>query len=258
MTEPQAAKVKAQFGAAAEAYVTCAGFAAGDDLAQLTTWGRAARPDRVLDLATGGGHTALAFSALARAVVAIDLTEPMLRAAARHVRAAGAANVDFLAGEAERLPLRDGVFDVVTCRIAPHHFTDVPAAVREVARVLRRGGLFLLADILGHDDRDAAAFITAVERARDPSHVRAYRAGEWAAYLETAKLTMTDHGTVRRVRAWGEWTGMMRMTPADKARLEQFVLDAPAAHRAPFEFKFTGGRIESFSDGVIVLRARKG
>jgi len=52
MTEPQAAKVQAQFGAAAEAYVACPGFATGDDLAQLIAWGRTPRPGRVLDVAT--------------------------------------------------------------------------------------------------------------------------------------------------------------------------------------------------------------
>ncbi len=257
MTEPQAAKVQAQFGAAAEAYVACPGFATGDDLAQLTAWGRTPRPGRVLDVATGGGHTALAFAGLARRVTAVDLTEPMLRAAARHVRGAGAANVDFLAAEAERLPFRDGAFDLVTCRIAPHHFTDVPAAVRQVARVLRPEGLFLLEDILGHDDPDAAAFITEVERRRDPSHVRAYRASEWTAYLTAAGLTVTNRASMRRVRAWEEWTGMTRMAAAAKAGLERFVLGAPAATRAAFEFKISGDRIESFSDGMVLLRARK-
>jgi len=258
MTEPQAAKVRAQFGAAAEAYVTCAGFAAGDDLAQLVAWGRTAEPDRVLDVATGGGHTALAFSSLARSVTALDLTEPMLGAAARHVRGSGAANVDFLAAEAERLPFRAGVFDVVTCRIAPHHFADVPAAVGQAARVLRPRGLLLLEDILGHDDPAAASFITEVERQRDPSHVRAYRGSEWTAYLAAAGLTVTDRATMRRVRVWDQWTGMMRMAPADKSRLERFVLDTAPAVRAPFDFKISGDRIESFSDGLILLRARKG
>src|SRR5438309_9840566 len=181
MTEPQAAKVQAQFGAAAEAYVAGPGFATGDDLAQLIAWGRTPRPGRVLDVATGGGHTALAFAALARRVTAVDLTEPMLRAAARHVRGAGAATVDFLAAEAERLPFRDGAFGLAPCRIAPHHFTDVPAAVRQVARVLQPNGLFLFEDTFGHDDPYAAAFITETEGGSDPTHVPAYRAGAWAA-----------------------------------------------------------------------------
>src|SRR5437879_4560489 len=191
MTEPQAAKVQAQFGAAAEAYVACPGFATGDDLAQLVAWGRARRPRRVLDVATGGGHTALAFTRVAGHVTACDLTEPMLAAARGLVRDRGAAAA-FVAGDAVTLPFRDGAFDVVTCRIAPHHFPDVAGAVREVRRVLRPGGSFLVQDILGHDDAEAAAFITEVERRRDPTHIRAYRAVEWKAFLRAAGLTVME------------------------------------------------------------------
>jgi ubiquinone/menaquinone biosynthesis C-methylase UbiE len=124
-------------------------------------------------MATGGGHTALALAPIARHVTACDVTEPMLRAARGFLRERGAARAGFVAGDVQALPFRDGAFDVVTCRIAAHHFADVASAVREVRRVLRPGGSFLLQDILGHDDAAAAAFITEVERRRDPSHVRA-------------------------------------------------------------------------------------
>jgi len=171
----QARRVQAQFGAIAAAYVASPGHAGGDDLEQLAAWGRALSPTRVLDMATGGGHTALAFSPIARRVIAYDLTEPMLRAARGLLHGRGAASATFVAGDVEALPFGDGAFDLVTCRIAAHHFADVAAAVREVRRVLCAGGSFLLQDILGHDDGEAAAFITEVERRRDPSHVRADR-----------------------------------------------------------------------------------
>src|ERR1051325_1582015 len=57
MSETQARKVQAQFGAVADAYVTSAGHAGGEDLERLLAWGRALRPRRVLDVATGAGHT---------------------------------------------------------------------------------------------------------------------------------------------------------------------------------------------------------
>ena len=208
----QARKVQAQFGASAAAYVTSPGHAAGDDLEQLAAWGRALAPARVLDLATGGGHTALALASFARHVTACDVTEPMLRAARGLLSARGAA-ATFVAGDVEALPFRDGAFDVVTCRIAAHHFADVGTAVREVRRVLRPGGSFLLQDILGHDDSEAAAFIIEVERRRDPSHVRAYRAVEWKAFLRAAGLTMMDSTVVAKGRPWDEWTTRTRMTP---------------------------------------------
>src|SRR5262245_26943395 len=116
MTDAQVRRVQAQFGASAQAYVASPLPAAGEDLQPLLAWGAARRADRVLDVATGGGHTALAFASGVRLVVAYDLTESMLAAARAHVRARGAANVEFVAGDAGALPFRDGSFDVVTCR----------------------------------------------------------------------------------------------------------------------------------------------
>ena len=250
----QARRVQEQFGGSAAAYVTSPGHAAGEDLNTLVAWGRALRPRRVLDVATGGGHTALAFTGVAPHVTACDLTEPMLRAARGLVRDRGAAAA-FVAGDAVTLPFREGVFDAVTCRIAPHHFPDVAGAVREVRRVLRPGGSFLLQDILGHDDAEAAAFITEVERRRDPTHIRAYRAVEWKAFLRAAGLTVMDSTVVTKRRPWDEWTTRTRMTPEGRRDLDAFVLAAPEKCRAAFDFTLAGGQVESFTDRMLLLRA---
>jgi SAM-dependent methyltransferase len=247
-------RVQAQFAATAALYVASPGHAAGEDLDRLLAWGRALRPGRVLDVATGGGHTALAFAGLVPRVVAVDLTEAMLHAARAFIRSRGVESVTFVAGAVERLPFRDGSFPVVTCRIASHHFTDV-AAVREVARVLAPGGSFLVQDILGHDDPTAAAFITEVERRRDPSHVRAYRAREWRAFLRAAGLTVVDEAVVAKVRPWREWTERARMTAEARRDLEAFVRAADPAHHAAFDFRFGPDGIESFTDRMILLRA---
>jgi ubiquinone/menaquinone biosynthesis C-methylase UbiE len=257
VSDAQAQRVQRQFGAVAEAYVTSAGHAGGEDLERLVAWGRALAPGRVLDLATGGGHTALAFAGLARRVVAFDVTEPMLAAARGLLTSRGAGGVAFVAGDVEALPFRDGAFDLVTCRIAAHHFGDVPAAVRQVQRVLRPGGAFLVQDILGHDDAACAAFITEVERRRDPSHVRAYRDREWRAFLRAAGLTVMDEARVSKRRAWDEWTARTRMTDGARRELEAFVRAGSEACRAAFDFVLEGDAIRSFSDRMILLRAER-
>ena len=255
MSEEQTHRVQAQFGPVAEAYVTSAGHAGGEDLDRLLAWGRALRPSRVLDVATGAGHTALAFSALGARVVAFDLTEPMLRTAREFLTRRGAPGVSFAAGDVEALPFRAETFDVVTCRIAAHHFANVGPAVRQIAATLRPRGSLLLQDILGHDDAAAAQFITEVERRRDPSHVRAYRAVEWNALLRGAGLTVMDEAQVRKARPWDDWTARTRMTPEARAALEAFVRAAPPACRDAFDFRLDGDRVESFSDRMLLLRA---
>ncbi len=255
MTDTHARQIQTQFGPSAQAYVTSAGHATGEDLEWLVGRGRQRRPVRVLDVATGGGHTAVAFAAIARDVVALDLTEPMLRVARDFARSRGAANIRFIAGDVEAPALRDESFDVVTCRIAPHHFTNVARAIREIARVLRPGGSFLVQDILGHDDAEAARFILEVEQRRDPSHVRSYRAAEWKAFLRAAGLTIIDEAIIKKVRVWDDWTTRARMAPDARQSLEQFVRDASAPARDAFEFQLSGTSIESFTDRMILLRA---
>jgi SAM-dependent methyltransferase len=257
VSEVQKARVQAQFGASAQDYVTSAGHAAGEDLERLVGWGRRRAARRVLDVATGGGHTALAFAGFTPVVVATDLTLPMLEAARSFFRGKGVDNVRFLESDVEALPFPDASFGVVTCRTAAHHFPAILTAVKEVARVLEPGGSFLVQDILGHEEREMAAFILEVEKRRDPSHVRSLPQREWVAFLKAAGLTVIDEGMLSKVRTWEEWTGRMRMSAQAKADLERHVLDAPARCREAFAFKIERGRIESFTDRMILLRADK-
>jgi ubiquinone/menaquinone biosynthesis C-methylase UbiE len=247
--------VQEQFGTHAAAYATSTVHAKGASLARLVELVKPESHWRVLDIATGAGHTALAFSRFTDSVVAMDVTVPMLEAARQFVAREGATGVRFVGGDVEALPFRDGSFATVTCRIAAHHFPSLLPPLRQVARVLRAGGTFLVQDILGHDDQDAAAFILEVERRRDPSHVRAYRQLEWTAFLRAAGLTVLDEAVMSKVRAWDEWTTRMRMTPEARAELERFVVAAPAHCRDAFEFRIEHGRIVSFTDRMLLLRA---
>ncbi len=257
MSDQQKARVQAQFGGSAQAYVQSAGHAAGEDLERLLAWGRQRSAARVLDVATGGGHTALAFAGFTPTVVAVDLTAPMLEAARTFILGQGVEGVRFLAADVEALPFKDASFGVVTCRIAAHHFPELLPAVRQVARILRPGGSFLVQDILGHDDPELAGFLLEVEKRRDPSHVRAYRELEWRAFLRAAGLTVIDEAVTTKVRGWDEWTGRMRMSPETKADLERFILQAPGRYREAYDFRLDGDRILSFADRMLLLRADK-
>ena len=125
----------------------------------------------------------------------------------------------------------------------------------QVQRVLGPGGTFLLQDILGHDDSEANAFITEVEKRRDPSHVRAYRASEWKAFLRAAGLTVLEQTVIEKARPWEEWTRRTRMTPGARRDLDAFVRQAPQRCRDAFAFKLAGETIESFADRMLLLRA---
>lgn len=255
--QDQKTRVQESFARSALAYVKSPAHAAGEDLDCLVRWARAHEGALILDVATGGGHTALAMAAACRQVIALDFTTPMLEAARRFIRGKGQPGVCFVAADVDALPFLDGAFDLASCRIAPHHFSDVPNAVSEISRVLKQGGEFLLQDILGHDDPDLAAFITDVERRRDPTHVRAYRSDEWLKYLEAAGLKIIEEATVTKERDFDEWTARVETPATVKADLERFILTAPARHREALQVKSEQGRLLTFSDRYLLVRALK-
>jgi SAM-dependent methyltransferase len=179
-------------------------------------------------------------------------------AAARHFSIGrGVANIRYAAGDVGALPFADSAFDIVTCRIAAHHFAEPAAAVREVCRVLRPAGTFLMQDILGHDDAEANAFIREVETRRDRTSRARGRAAEWKAFLRAAGLTVMEQITLPKTRVWDEWTARMKMTGDAKAALERFVREAPERLRAAFEFRLDGPVVEGFTDRMLLIRAER-
>ena len=120
--------------------------ASAGDLDHLVRWGRQRAAARVLDMATGGGHIALAFAGFTPTVVATDPMPSVLRATRRFIASHGVAGVHVLAADGLALPFRDESVGVVICRLAAHHFRELLPVLRQVARVLRRAGSFLLAD----------------------------------------------------------------------------------------------------------------
>ena len=94
---------------------------------------------------------ALAFAPHVAQVVATDITPEMLAEAAKLAAQQGLANVETATADAEALPFADASFDLVSCRIAPHHFANVPRFVAEAARVLKPGGTFALVDNIAPD-----------------------------------------------------------------------------------------------------------
>jgi ubiquinone/menaquinone biosynthesis C-methylase UbiE len=183
-------KVQQQFGATAAAYSTSAGHSDQVALAALVALAAPRSTDALLDIATGAGHTALAFAPHVRQVVAYDLTEAMLAETAKNAAHRGLTNIVTRLGPAEKLPFADSAFDLVSVRLASHHFAYNAVAVREMARVAKPGGRVAVVDNYGPEDESLDARLQHIEKLRDPSHVRSYRLSVWRAFLEGAGLAI--------------------------------------------------------------------
>jgi len=228
------AEVRRQFGSSAEQYLTSAIHAAGEDLARLPAIAGLTGAEEVLDVATATGHTALALAPHARRVVGVDLTPEMLDIARRQAERRGISNVAFALADAEALPFADRAFDVVTCRIAAHHFPAVDRFCREAARVLRPGGRLVVVDNVAPEEPELDRFINEVEKLRDPSHHRAYRLSEWQAFVEGAGLGFAViYRFVSRVDR-EDWLRRANTPPAVADEVRSRLATAPPAAKERF------------------------
>ena len=216
-----------RFGAHAGAYATSRVHAEGASLSRLVDVVRPRADWHVLDVATGAGHTALAFAPHVADVIATDITPQMLAQTQSLADARGAANVRTQLADAEALPFEDGVFHLVTCRIAPHHFGNVALFVREAARVLRQGGTFAVVDNIVPDDDAVALWIDDFERIRDHTHHRCLSIKAWTMLCQAAGLTVAHTETVPKIMNLREWSRRMETPASTVDRLRAMLLDAP-------------------------------
>lgn len=232
MADTLHARVEAQFGPRAAAYLASAVHAQGADLAQLAALVAAHPGGRVLDLGCGAGHVSFAAAPHAAEVVAYDLSERMLAVVAEAAAARGLANITTQRGPAEHLPFADGSFDLVLSRFSAHHWRDWEAGLREARRVLRPGGRAGFADAVSPGTPLADTFLQAIEVLRDPSHVRDYGVAEWLAACARAGFAAESVTTGRLRLDFAEWTARMATPPLQVQAIRALHEAMPAEARA--------------------------
>jgi ubiquinone/menaquinone biosynthesis C-methylase UbiE len=244
--------VRRQFGPAAEAYLASAVHAQGEDLVRLVELLDPAASDAVLDVGCGVGHTLRKVAPRVRLAVGADATAGMLDGARSLMAQENIGNVTLVVTAAEALPFLDGSFDGVTCRLAAHHFGDVPKAFSEIARVLKSGGRFVLSDNYAPEDAALDRWINELEAIRDPSHVREHTIAQWRSLLERAGFRVTAEERSTTVLDTEPWLARSR-TPQDAAdRVREMVRTAPDAARRTFAVHPDG-----FTLLKVVLRAER-
>ena len=197
----------------------------------------------LLDVACGPGVVTAAIAPRGASVVAFDATEEMLDKARARCAKAGLVNVTFERGNAESLPFEDARFDGVVTRLAIHHFADPQRALGEMFRVLRPGGIAVIVDVVSSENTDESNLQNAIERLRDPSHVRMLPASALDACVTRAGFRDLEPATWDKRRELGEWMDIVN----DPARTEPI----GTVVRALAEAGRTAGMGLSISDGRI-------
>ena len=127
------------------------------------------------------------------------------------------------------------------------------AAFRDVRRVLRPGGRFVLVDNYAPDDAALDTFINELEKLRDASHVRNHTIAGWLELLEGAGLRTSVESDLMTTKISTEGWLERSQTPADRAdEVRRRLRDAPAAARDAFQITDT-----TFAVPKVVILARR-
>jgi ubiquinone/menaquinone biosynthesis C-methylase UbiE len=235
------------FGRTAAHYLTSKPHAKGASLERMVALAQPQPHWRVLDVATGAGHTAYAFAPHVERVWATDITNEMLDVVRGETAKRRLANLRVAYAKAEALPFEDQSFDLVTCRIAPHHFESIERFLRESRRVLKSGGMLALVDNIVPAG-SVGDYVNAFERFRDPSHLRAWTVDEWRAALAGAGFAIVAEDEIEKDMEFASWAS--RHDPTMQALLRALLIEATPAVAAVLK--------PTEKDGAFTFRLREG
>ncbi|MDB6167324.1 MAG: type 11 methyltransferase [Verrucomicrobia bacterium] len=213
---------------------------------------------RALDVATGGGHTGLLLAARGCEVTLGDISKNMLERAAALAVERG-LRVKTRQFPAEAIPFGDGEFDLVSCRVAPHHFSNPEGFVREAARVLRPRGYFLLIDGSIEDGHpEAEAWLHAVEKWRDPSHHRLWAPSSWRRWCAAAGLAVRHLELLTFQQPDLEWYFNAAATPPEnREKVLEAVRTASPAVRDFMRLRDDYGKISWWWQRLVLVAAKE-
>jgi ubiquinone/menaquinone biosynthesis C-methylase UbiE len=213
--------VRSSFGRVAANYSRSTFHTSSERLQEVLELAHPLKGDLALDVATGTGNTAFALAPYVRRVVGVDVTREMLDEARRVASERGIVNVDWVMGDAVRLPFDDETFDLYVVRAAPHHFNEFDAFLDEAFRVLKRGRDAAFVDCA--PPAPARDVLQAVEVGRDPSHVLSLTVEEWVARLAAAGFEVE----IARAREldwdYDEWMANQAVKPDVAAELAMII-----------------------------------
>ncbi|MHA2250098.1 MAG: class I SAM-dependent methyltransferase [Candidatus Kariarchaeaceae archaeon] len=207
---------KIQFGREAEKYITSKVHSNKEDLEFACAFINPQAHWSVLDIATGTGHLAFSLAPFVKHVEGGDITPNMLKQAEKVAKERDILNFTIKELDVHDIPYDNESFDLVTSRIAPHHFHNIKKAISEMVRVLKKDGFLFIQDTISPEDNEAEDFINHIEKLRDPSHVRTQSVSGWKRLLENNNCEVLK--VEKKLKEWPLKWWMDRMSTPVKSR----------------------------------------
>ncbi|MCL0044485.1 class I SAM-dependent methyltransferase [Dehalococcoidia bacterium] len=251
---PRVNTAKEHFARQASLYAESDVHRAGESLKVIMEYGALGQYEVAIDIGTGAGFTAFSIASYSTHVLATDIAPGMLTQVRRLASERNITNVEVVIAEAENLPLPGASMDAVSCRHAAHHFYDLHQSVQEARRVLKPGGVLLLADTVAPESNYQESWMNDVEVRRDATHQRNLKPSEWRTVLDDEGFYLTHSSFVKVNLKFDEWI-RLSATPEEEAEslYRTFESASPAVVSA-FDIRTVCETIHFHWD-VLVVRA---
>jgi ubiquinone/menaquinone biosynthesis C-methylase UbiE len=209
----------------------------------------------VLDLATHHGDTAIALAQVGCVVTAIDSSEKAIEKCKEVLREKNIANVKAMVMDAENLEFGETKFDGATCRMAMHHFDDVPQALRQVAGVLKENAPLVIGDSISPDNRALGEFLMKIGRLRDSTFKTLFTVDDWRKLLEENCLELVDYSLTKDTRDATKWLAHSPLSDEQKQRIHEAFVESSQEVKDYLRAEIVDGKIVEFTDDKILIKA---
>ena len=205
--------------------------------------------DYVLDLAVGTGKIAEAFRGQVRCVVGVDTCWQMA------MQAMGRADRIVLA-RAERLPFKDGMFDICVCRQGLQ-FMDLDQALLAIHRVLKPGGRVVLCHLTSHGTKDREESFL-VQQLRNPARKNFFLPQDFERILKLNNFSDIEFFEYLTVESVNQWTDHGAIDENVRRRIREVYRNASDDFKNIHQLRFADGDIFDTMKMVIVKAVKKG
>ncbi len=186
----------------------------------------------VLEIGCGNGELTQVLAQRSRFVAVVDTSAAALENNRAACQARGYANVDFLEGDARRLPIESASFDVVYVHMLLHHVVSAQQVLAEARRVLKPGGCLVVTEIMPSDVPAQQRIQNAIEVLKNPTHIGVISMEEVISMMQQAGLQVVDRRVQDQMWEFEQWVGVMgaseRMEPL-RALMRSFALQGNRA-----------------------------